>query len=120
MDLVDQLEDILDSILPEEENSIIESEDFYSVVYELVNEYMKSSVLALMNEDHHETLLNEIFQLVVVQFEFSIKFYDYEKCREKIEEIVAFKLSDEDLNNHDSRISEIESKHSIKAVWSKK
>ena len=88
MDLVDQLEDILDSILPEEENSIIESEDFYSVVYELVNEYMKSSVLALMNEDHHETLLNEIFQLVVVQFEFSIKFYDYEKCREKIEEIV--------------------------------
>ncbi|GIS26556.1 MAG: hypothetical protein CM15mP127_09290 [Gammaproteobacteria bacterium] len=28
----------------------------------------------------------------------------------KIEEIVAFKLSDEDLNNHDSRISEIESK----------
>ena len=40
--------------------------------------------------------------------------------QEKIEEIVAFKLSDEDLNNHDSRISEIESKHSIKAVWSKK
>ena len=40
--------------------------------------------------------------------------------KEKIEEIVAFKLSDEDLNNHDSRISEIESKHSIKAVWSKK
>ena len=36
--------------------------------------------------------------------------------QEKIEEIVAFKLSDEDLNNHDSRISEIESKHSIKAV----
>ena len=27
--------------------------------------------------------------------------------QEKIEEIVAFKLSDEDLNNHDSRISEI-------------
>ena len=40
--------------------------------------------------------------------------------QEKIEEIVAFKLSDEDLNNHDSRISEIESKYSIKAVWSKK
>ena len=40
--------------------------------------------------------------------------------QEKIEEIVAFKLSDEDLKNHDSRISEIESKHSIKAVWSKK
>ena len=41
--------------------------------------------------------------------------------QEKIEEVVAFKLSDEDLNNHDIRISEIESKHSIKAVyWSKK
>ena len=40
--------------------------------------------------------------------------------QEKIEEIVAFKLSDEDLSNHDSRISEIESKYSIKAVWSKK
>ena len=40
--------------------------------------------------------------------------------QEKTEEIVAFKLSDEDLNNHDSRISEIESKYSIKAVWSKK
>ena len=43
-----------------------------------------------------------------------------ETSQEKIEGIVAFKLSDEDLNNHDSRISEIESKHSIKSVWSKK
>ena len=43
-----------------------------------------------------------------------------ETSQEKIEGIVAFKLSDEDLNNHDIRISEIESKHSIKAVWSKK
>tara|TARA_B100000941_G_scaffold58976_1_gene38619 strand:- start:837 stop:1553 length:717 start_codon:yes stop_codon:yes gene_type:complete len=43
-----------------------------------------------------------------------------ETSQEKIEEIVEFKLSGEDLNNHDRRISEIESMHSIKSIWNSK
>ena len=43
-----------------------------------------------------------------------------ETSQEKIEEIVEFKLSGEDLNNHDRRISEIESIHSIKSIWNSK
>ena len=43
-----------------------------------------------------------------------------ETSQEKIEEIVEFKLSGEDLKNHDRRISEIESMHSIKSIWNSK
>ena len=85
---VESLEDLLDTILPDEENSIISSEDFETAVHEMVSEYVESDIMSIMEEDYHATLVNEVFQLILVQFEDGIKFYDYEFCKEKIEEII--------------------------------
>ena len=85
---LEKLEDLLDSILPDEENSIISSDEFALSVFDMVAEYIESDTLAIMEEDYHESLVNEVFQLILVQFEDGIKFYDYEFCRDKIEDII--------------------------------
>jgi len=87
MNELDKLEDILDSIIPIDDG-ILYNEEFKHSVLEIVEEYMSDNILTMMNEDFHEILVNDVFQLVICQFEDDLKFYNYEECEIIVNDII--------------------------------
>jgi len=87
MNELDKLEDIFNSIIPIDDG-LLYSEEFKHSVFEIVEEYMNDNILTMMNEDFHETLVNDVFQLVICQFEDDLKFYNYEECENIVNDII--------------------------------
>ena len=85
---LDDLEDILDEIMPKTSNELLESDNFHEFVMELIDDYVKTNIITMMNDDFHETLFDDILHLVICQFEEQLMFYDYEDCKSIIETIV--------------------------------
>lgn len=85
--MIDELQDILDEIVPDTTDSIIHEGEFIATVLQLMEEYTSENIEELMEENFEETFLNEIFELVLSTFGSEIQFYHYGECKEKIEEI---------------------------------
>ena len=85
---MDELQDILDEIVPDSTDCLIHDEEFVSTVLHLMEEYVQENIEGLMEEDFHEVFLNEIFELVLTTFGKEIQFYNYVDCKQRIEEIV--------------------------------
>ena len=93
MDELLHLEDILESIVPSE-HEMLHSNEFKQAVFDVVEEYIGCNILTMMNEDFHETLLNDVFHLMICQFEDDLKFYNYEECECVIDDIIHEYYSD--------------------------
>ena len=87
-ELFGDLEDILETILPDSSDSVVLTDEFRDCVLDIIHEYMQDNVHTMMDEDFHEVLLENIFELVRCQFEKEIKFYEYELFQDKIIELV--------------------------------
>lgn len=85
---LDDLEDILDEIMPKTSNELLESDNFHEFVMELIDDYVRTNIITMMNDDFHEALFDDIFHLVICQFEEQLMFYDYEDCKSIIETVV--------------------------------
>ena len=81
-----ELEDILDEIVPDSSDCIIHDEEFMDTVLQLMEEYISENIEEIMEEDFHESFINEIFEIVLTTFGDEIQFYNYVECKQKIEE----------------------------------
>ena len=69
-----ELEDILDEIVPDSSDCIIHDEEFMDTVLQLMEEYISENIEELMEEDFHESFINEIFEIVLTTFGGEIQF----------------------------------------------
>lgn len=81
-----ELEDILDEIVPDSSDCIIHDEEFMDTVLQLMEEYISENIEELMEEDFHESFINEIFEIVLTTFGGEIQFYNYVECKQRIED----------------------------------
>ena len=86
--MLDELQDILDEIVPDATDTIIHDEEFVDAVLQLMEEYIEENIVDVMEEDFHETFIHEIFELVVSNFENDLQFYHYADCKQRVEDIV--------------------------------
>ena len=61
-----ELEDILDEIVPDSSDCIIHDEEFMDTVLQLMEEYISENIEELMEEDFHESFINEIFDRATI------------------------------------------------------
>ena len=86
--MIDELQDILDDIVPDSSECVIYDEEFVGTVLQFMEEYVCENIEDLMEEDFHANFLNEIFELVLTTFGNDIQFYHYAECKQRIEDIV--------------------------------
>ena len=84
---MEELQDILDEIVPDSNDCVIQDEEFVTTVLHLMEEYVQENIEPLMEEDFHEVFLNETFELVLTTFGKEIQFYNYVDCKQRIDEI---------------------------------
>lgn len=84
---MEELQDILDEIVPDSNDCVIQDEEFVTTVLHLMEEYVQENIETLMEEDFHEVFLNETFELVLTTFGKEIQFYNYVDCKQRIDEI---------------------------------
>ena len=84
---LDELQDILEDIVPDDAESVIYTDEFIEFVLGLMEEFIRDDPVGMMEEDFHETLIHETFEVVLSHFEGEIMFYQYAKCKDRIDEI---------------------------------
>ena len=84
------LKDILDSIVPDVEPSIFEEEcdavDFIESALQLINTYIEDNPTAISEPDFEDVLYEEIYEIIMLQFEDHILFN--EDIKEDIEDMI--------------------------------
>lgn len=84
--MIDELQDILDEIVPDSSDCIINEDEFIDTVLQLMEEYMNDNIEEIIEEDFHEMFISEIFEIVLTTFGNEIQFYNYADCKQRIEE----------------------------------
>ena len=84
--MIDELQDILDEIVPDSSECIVHEEEFIDTVLQLMEEYVNDNIEEIMEEDFHESFITEIFEIVLTTFGDEIQFYNYVDCKQRIEE----------------------------------
>lgn len=89
--MFDDLENILDTIVPDdndvENDSIVHTDEFTEMVLILMEDYIMEDTMVIADPNFHNTFINEVIELVYVQLEDKIWMYNDEIIENAIENI---------------------------------
>lgn len=83
---LDELEDIIDDIVPDDMHGLLCEDGIMELLLNMAEEYVQENALVFMEEDFPESLEDELFEMMLVQFEADIQSYEHELLRERIQE----------------------------------
>ena len=87
MNSLEELDDILETIIPDTSDSMIDSADFLDALFYAIEEYVADNLQRMMEDDFHELMHDELFELMTIQFGADIPYYHHDDLHEKIDDV---------------------------------